>query len=108
MRIAVLGFDGPLARETRAEIARSGHVAVTDSAERVIYLPGSLDELKVIVERGGFERLVVRSHAFVYGSSAKNPGLMTEERVSLLPDDAPEQRWLQAERAASQFHNWAA
>ncbi len=112
MRIAVLGFQGPLARETREEIARRGHRIAEDGAERVIYLPGrvdpSPDELAKIVERGGFARLVVRSHAFVYGSSAKNPGLMTEDRVSLLPDDAPEQSWLRAEQVASRFPNWAA
>src|SRR5207244_305449 len=48
---------------------------------------------------------VLRSHAYAYGSSPKNPGLMTEERVSLLHPRAPEQRWLRAEEAALKFPN---
>ena len=108
MKVAILGFDGPLARATGAELSRRGHVASDDGAECVIYFPGPLDELENLVQRGGFRRLVLRSHASVYGSNAKNPGLMTEERVSLLPGDAPEQRWLKAEQVASQFPNWAA
>jgi 1-acyl-sn-glycerol-3-phosphate acyltransferase len=45
----------------------------------------------------GVARAVLRSHAFVYGSSVKNPGLMREDRVSLLPKDSLERRWLRAE-----------
>ena len=108
MRIALLGFDGPLARETRAELARRGHVASEASADCAIYFPGSTEDLERLVQRGGFQRLVLRSHASAYGFSAKNPGLMTEERVSLLPDGAPEQRWLRSEQIASRFPNWAA
>ncbi|MBI3895869.1 MAG: 1-acyl-sn-glycerol-3-phosphate acyltransferase [Acidobacteria bacterium] len=108
MKIAVLGFEGPLAQATRAELARRGHLASEDGADRIIYLPGSLENLKALVERGGFRRLVLRSHSCAYGSNAKNPGLMTEERVSLLPENAPEQRWLRAEQIACRFSNWAA
>ncbi len=110
MRMAVLGCDGPLYRETRAELERRGHAVSESGAEGVLYFPGpgSLDDLETLVNRGGFRRLVVRSHAYAYGSSTKNPGLMSEERVSLLPASAPEQWWLRAERIVSRFPNWAA
>jgi 1-acyl-sn-glycerol-3-phosphate acyltransferase len=55
----------------------------------------------------GMQRLVLRSHAYAYGSSTKNPGLMTEDRISLLAPNAPEQRWLRAEQAALEFPNAA-
>ena len=108
MKVAVLGFDGPLARETRAELARRGHTLAETGADCALYFPGPLDELQKLVERGGFRRLVLRSHAFAYGSDEKNPGLMTEERISFLPATAPEQRWLEAERLAQRFPHWAA
>ena len=60
-----------------------------------------------MVERGGFRRLVLRSHAYAYGSNTKNPGLMTEDRVSLLPGSAPEQRWLRMEEIAAKHANAA-
>ena len=107
MKIAVLGFDGALARETRAALSQSGHLAPEDAADRVIFLPGSIEDLEKLVARRGLQRLVLRSHAASYGFSTKNPGLMTEERVSLLPADAPEQRWLRAEQVASRFPNSA-
>ena len=114
MKVAVLGKEGPLARETRAELARRGHDASERDSEAVIFLPGgrldleNLAELAKVVERGGLRKLVVRSHAFAYGSNPKNPGQMTEERVSLLAADAPEHRWLAAEEIAARSSNWAA
>lgn len=42
-------------------------------------------------------RVVLRSHAFVYGSSMKNPGLLHEARASLLPKASLYRRWLSAE-----------
>lgn len=108
MKVAVTGFSGPLAKETREELSRRGHLISHDDPECLIFLPGAPEDLERLMERGGFRRLVVRSHAFVYGSSAKNPGLMTEERVSLVPRHAPEQRYLQSEQIASRFANWAA
>jgi 1-acyl-sn-glycerol-3-phosphate acyltransferase len=107
MKVSVLGFDGPLARETRAVLEQRGHALAETGAECVIYFPGSLDELRRLVETGGFRRLILRSHAFAYGSDEKNPGLLTEERTSLLPADAPEQRWIEAERIARLVPNWA-
>jgi 1-acyl-sn-glycerol-3-phosphate acyltransferase len=108
MKVAVLGREGPLARETREELARRGHCVSDRDADAVVFLPGGLPELARVIERGGFRRLVVRSHTLVYGSHPKNPGLMTEDRVSLLPSDAPERRWLEAEQMAARFPNWAA
>lgn len=114
MKVAVFGREGPLAREIRAELARGGHTVVERDSEAAIFLPGgipnleNLAELEKLIARGGFRRLVVRSHAFVYGSNPKNPGQMTEERVSLLAGDAPERRWLAAEEIAARFPNWAA
>ncbi|OFV95826.1 MAG: hypothetical protein A3H28_13515 [Acidobacteria bacterium RIFCSPLOWO2_02_FULL_61_28] len=108
MNVAVLGREGPLANATRDELARRGHCVSEQGAETVVYLPGSLQELGTLVERGGFRRLVLRSHAAVYGANPKNPGMMTEERISLLPADAPERRWLEAEQIAARFPNWAA
>jgi len=108
MKVAVLGLDGPLARETRALLQQRGHTLAETEFDCAIYFPGPLDALEQLVQRGGFKRLVVRSHAFVYGSNEKNPGLMSEERVSLLPADAPEQRWIEAEQIALRVPNWAA
>ncbi|OFV98454.1 MAG: hypothetical protein A3F68_00200 [Acidobacteria bacterium RIFCSPLOWO2_12_FULL_54_10] len=112
MKAAVAGCDGPLAQETRAEMERRGHEFSENNLDTVIYFPHAqpekLSELEKIIERGGFLRLVLRSHASAYGVHAKNPGMMTEERVSLLREDAPEQRWLKAEQIAAKFSNWAA
>ena len=108
MKVAVLGKEGPLAQETRDELTRRGHFVSERDAEAVIYLPGELPELARVIERGGFRRLGVRSHAIAYGSHPKNPGMMTEERVSLLPSEAPERRWIEAEQVAARFPNWAA
>ena len=89
MTVAVFGFDGPVAREARAELTRRGHAVIdsgTDSrAESVIWFPGDIAELKRIAGRTDLRRLVVRSHAYAYGSNPKNPGVMEESRISLLP-----------------------
>ena len=117
MNVAILGREGPLASQTRAEAVRQGHRVSQDVAEAIIYLPnteagaeaanqaGSLAELEQRVTRGGFRKLVLRSHAIVYGANPKNPGFMTEDRVSLLPERAPESRWLRAEQIAARFGN---
>jgi len=99
MKVALLGRDGALKRQTESELSRAG-VAVTDSAaDCVICLdPERVQEALAIA---GIQRLVLRSHAYAYGSSTKNPGLLTEERISLLPLHAPEQRWLRAEQQAN-------
>src|SRR5580693_2951286 len=105
MKAALIGRDGALKRQTEAELARCG-IAVGDSrAECVICLdPQRVPEALAIP---GLQRLVLRSHAYAYGSSTKNPGLMTEDRISLLPVNAPEQRWLRAEEKALAFANCA-
>jgi 1-acyl-sn-glycerol-3-phosphate acyltransferase len=108
MKVAILGFQGPVARQTGVELERRGHRLSTEGADCAIYFPGNPDELKNVVARGRHSRLVVRSHAYAYGSSTKNPGLMTEDRLSLLPAGAPEQRWLTLEDIASRHTNWAA
>lgn len=108
MRFSIRGFQGPLARETCDQLLRRGHQLVESGADCLIYFPGETAELATLVVEGGFRRVVLRSHAYAYGSSAKNPGTMTEERVSLLPADAPAQHWLQAEALVSRHPNWAA
>ncbi|HWP86155.1 MAG TPA: 1-acyl-sn-glycerol-3-phosphate acyltransferase, partial [Terriglobia bacterium] len=111
MKVAVVGREGPLASQTREEAARRGHRLEPQEPDAVIFLPGgehsSVDHLRQLVHRGGFRRLVLRSHAIAYGADPKNPGFLTEERVSLLPADAPESRWLLAESVALQFANAA-
>jgi 1-acyl-sn-glycerol-3-phosphate acyltransferase len=69
--------------------------------------PSVGQELGRIVASGMVPRLVLRSHAYVYGSNTKNPGLMSEDRVSLLPPDAPEQQWLRLEEIAARHPNCA-
>lgn len=68
MKVAVLGFNGPVAQQTRGELTRRGHQCCAAGADAVRYLPGSLPELRQLVSQGGFRRLVVRSHASVYGA----------------------------------------
>jgi nucleoside-diphosphate-sugar epimerase len=105
MKAALIGRDGALKRQTEAELSRRGIGVGDSSAECVICLdPERVREALAIP---GLRRLVLRSHAYAYGSSAKNPGLMTEDRISLLASGAPEQRWLKAEEAALKFPNCA-
>ena len=70
--------------------------------------PADLAELEKIAARTDLRRLVVRSHAYAYGSNPKNPGVMEESRISLLPPGDPAQRWLKAEEIAARNPNWAA
>jgi len=108
LKIQVCGFDGPLAKATRAQLAGRGHSVDDPRPECAIYFPGPLDTLEKLVSQPGLRRLVLRSHAYAYGSSPKNAGLMAEGRASLLPPDAPEQSWLQAEDIAARHPGWAA
>ena len=100
MKIAVPGKQGTLRNLVCAEVERQGH-SVDSAGDAAIYLPGSPEELDRVVREGRFRRIVLRSNAYAYGSNTKNPGLMTEDRVSLLPENAPEQRWLRMEAIAA-------
>jgi len=106
MKIAVAGDAGALRNLVCAEVERMGH-SVDPAGEAAIYLPGTPEELDRIVAEGKFRRLVIRSNAVAYGSNTKNPGLLTEDRISLLPEGAPEQRWLRLEAAAARHPNSA-
>jgi 1-acyl-sn-glycerol-3-phosphate acyltransferase len=105
MRVALIGRDGILKRETAAELARRGVEPGAAQPDCVICL--APERVREALAIPGVRRLVLRSSAYVYGSNMKNPGLMTEDRVSLLPPGAPEQRWLRAEEAALAFGNAA-
>src|SRR5215469_14953848 len=105
MKAVLIGKDSVLKRQTEAELARRGFSVGDSSAECVICLdPQRVSEA---LATPGIQRLVLRSHAYVYGSSAKNPGMMGEDRVSLLPTHAPEQIWLRAEKETLAFPNSA-
>src|SRR5262245_45830281 len=111
MRVRICGSDGPVARALREELQRRGHTLDDGARECAVFFPGNAPEpsqsaLKKLAA-GEVDRLVVRSSAYAYGSNPKNPGMMTEDRVSLLPPDAPEQRWLKAEEIASGHSNSA-
>src|ERR1700733_15387000 len=101
MTVAVCGFDGPVARAVKAELTRRGHTLADSStdprADAAIWFPGKMAELESIAAQPGLRRLVIRSHAYTYGSNPKNPGVLEESRISLLPPNDPAQRWLQAE-----------
>jgi 1-acyl-sn-glycerol-3-phosphate acyltransferase len=105
MTAAILGRESALKRELAGELARRGIAVTEGAADRAICLDPARAADAIV--HPGVRRVVLRSHAYAYGSSTKNPGLMTEERVSLLPPQAPEQRWLRAEEIALKFPNTA-
>ncbi len=108
MKVSITGFDGPLARATKAELERRGHAVTAGGAECAVYFPGVLAGLQALVGDPQVKRLVLRSNGYAYGANPKNPGLMTEERISLLPDEDPAQSWLRAEEIAAKHPNSAA
>jgi 1-acyl-sn-glycerol-3-phosphate acyltransferase len=112
MKIAVCGFDGPVAQAVRVELKGRSHTVMDSGhdprADCVIWFPGDNSELEKIASRTDLRRLVIRSHASVYGSNPKNPGVLDETRISLLPPRDPRQRWLKAEEIAARHSNWAA
>src|SRR6266852_8185744 len=107
MKVAILGFDGPVARAARATLEARGHQVSDAAAECAIYFPGMPSDFENVVAHGGHRRLVLRSDAYAYGSSTKNPGFLAEDRISLLPADAPERRWLELEALAAKHPNAA-
>ena len=112
MKIAVCGFDGPVAQAVRAELTSRGHTVIDSGvdprAEAAVWFPGDLAELEKIASRTDLRRVVVRSHAYAYGSNPKNPGLIDESRISLLPVNDRAQRWLKAEEIVARHPQWAA
>jgi 1-acyl-sn-glycerol-3-phosphate acyltransferase len=107
MKVSVSGFDGPLARATKTELERRGHQITTADAECAVYFPGEPGPLQTLASDRGIKRLVLRSTGYAYGSNPKNPGMMTEDRISLLPPEDPAQRWLQAEEIVAKHPNSA-
>ena len=105
MNVSISGFDGPLARATKAELLRRGHNVIANGAECAIFFPGDPAALQALAADPQVKRLVLRSHGYAYGANPKNPGLMTEERVSLLPDADPAQSWLRAEEIVAKHPN---
>jgi 1-acyl-sn-glycerol-3-phosphate acyltransferase len=112
MKIAVCGVDGPVARAVKVELTRRGHTIIDSGvdprAEAAIWFPGDPGELERMASRTDLRRLVIRSHAYAYGSNPKNPGVLEESRISLLPPGDKAQRWLKAEEVAARHSNWAA
>ena len=114
MKIALSGFNGPVAHAVLAELIRRGHEPANDpaNAECVIFFPqaenGDNAALEAITRLPGVRRLVLRSHAYAYGSNPKNPGMLDETRISLLPASDPAQRWLLAEEIAARHPSHAA
>ncbi|HVW10315.1 MAG TPA: hypothetical protein VHC90_17125, partial [Bryobacteraceae bacterium] len=80
MNVSVSGFDGPLARATRAELERRGHRVIASGAECAVFIPGDTGTLEAVAKDPGVRRLVLRSHGYAYGANPKNPGMMTEDR----------------------------
>ena len=124
--VAIVGSIGALAHETAGILRRKG-VAVSllsppqlpsglsqGCPSRLICMPfqpsmkrsallrkdEALGYLRSVLDwagDSGVSRVVLRSHAIAYGVSMKNPGLLEEGRVSLLPKNSLDRRWLEAE-----------
>lgn len=104
MRIAVHGFNGPVARELRALAERRGHTLAETQPGAAIFFPrpnGStpLEELERIAA-SGCPRLILRSHAVAYGANPKNPGFVGEDYPPRPIPGSPAAHWLQAEETA--------
>ncbi len=125
-RIAVVGHLGPLARAAAKALADRGYAVESLSPNdlpeglrraepsRILCFPygqlfdrrassrkgADLARLREVLDyaaRSQVERVVLRSHAVAYGVNMKNPGLLDEGRVSLLPKTSLDRRWLEAE-----------
>src|SRR3954451_13715794 len=93
MKVAILGNDGPLAAATRAALEHRGHQVDGPAADCAVCLPDTPDHLREPLARDAYSRIVHRSHACAYGPSPKNPGLLNEDRPSLLPPGPPDRGW---------------
>src|SRR6202007_3275616 len=89
MKVAVIGSDGPLAQATRDALLRRGHEISMVCGDWAGLFPGPVDQIRQAIDSGNFRRVVLRSHTCAYGSTSKNPGMMGEDRASLLPVDSP-------------------
>lgn len=108
MNVSLHGSRGPLAGALEQELTRKGHVVQWEAAgsDCAVVLPSPGAEVKSMPAA---RRLVLRSHAYAFGADPKNPGMMSEDRVSLLTPDSPERRWLRMEGAAAAANpNYAA
>ncbi|MEO7652682.1 MAG: hypothetical protein ABIZ80_19660, partial [Bryobacteraceae bacterium] len=105
MKVAVIGHPGELLNATVAELERRGMTVSDKQAECAICLAPEMVEAALATAQ--LRRLVLRSTAYVYGANSMNPGLLTEDRISLLPPAATEQRWLRAEEIAQKFPSTA-
>lgn len=128
--VAIFGHLGALARATGLLLQQQGHrVGLIESTapreeldrfgpSRLLCFPftalipagkaaqtaadlSAIERLLAWVQDSAVQRIVLRSHAFAYGSSMKNPGLLREDRVSLLPKESRYRRWLLAEELFS-------
>jgi 1-acyl-sn-glycerol-3-phosphate acyltransferase len=104
MRVHIAGRQGALAIEVARQLRERGHTP-DPSAPTAIFFPGDTADLERIA--GRCTRLVLRSHAGAYGANPKNPGMMDESRVSLLPAGDPAQLYLRAEEIALRHPNSA-
>lgn len=111
MRIAVLGFNGPAARELRIQAQRRGHIVADADPQAAVYFPhpsGStpFEELARLAA-ANCPRLVLRSHTAAYGADPKNPGFITEDYTPRLAPGSPAAHWLEAEAIADRHPNFA-
>jgi len=107
MRIAVAGPEGPLRNAIVSAIQAESLRTAGEGQAADVAISLTPEHLAGALATGGVRRVVQRSTAFCYGANEKNPGLMTEERLSLLDPRSPAQRWLRAEQEALRFGNSA-
>lgn len=127
VHVAIVGRDGALARAVSEALKQRGcpavssvHCGLLSSLDarrfsRILVFPfdpapgrrsrADREEDLALLSRtlawaadACVERVVLRSHAVAYGPNMKNPGLLEEGRLSLLPKDSVERRWLEAEQ----------
>jgi 1-acyl-sn-glycerol-3-phosphate acyltransferase/nucleoside-diphosphate-sugar epimerase len=133
-RIALVGYLGPLAHAVARALSDRGHEVELflppeireglsrGGPSRILCFPfapscdrralsrkdtdlAGLADVLDHAARSGISRVVLRSHAIAYGVSMKNPGLLDEGRVSLLPKTSLDRRWLEAEQLLFSRHS---